>query len=147
MDNNVKNFKEFINENSNNSMFLGYHSSINFMTSGHYEASVLDTDLYPELIRHAYLGIISDYDEYLENDDIESMNNAFEERGLGFTFVSKYIIMGSPYQSSEYKYGDYLYKVYGDGSEILLDDINELEADIIVTDKPLYFEMVGEPSK
>lgn len=125
-----------------NKNFLGYHSSKNDMKNGLYKADVLDADDYSEVIRQAYMDIISDYDENLENEDYEGMNKVFEDGDYGFTYVSKEPIKASSFQSSKYKYGDYLYKVYGDGSEIVLDDHNELNAEIVVSKKPLYFEKV-----
>lgn len=136
-------FKKFLNENTKEyKVFLGYHSSHRNMIDGYYKSTVLDINHYSDVIRNAYMEIISDYDEYLENDDVEAMNNVFKKHGYGFTFVSKEPIVASSYQTSKYKYGDYLYKVYGDGSEILLDDINEIGADIVVTQQSLYFEKV-----
>ena len=138
----VKNFKQFVNENVENKTFLWYHSSRRDMVTGYYKSTVLDVSDYSDVIRNAYLEIISDNDEYLENDDVEAMNNIFKKNGYGFTFVSDEPIKGSAYQSSKYKYGDYLYKVYGDGNEILLDDVNEIGATIVVSKKPLYFEKI-----
>lgn len=137
-----KDFKQFVNENVNDRIFLGYHSSRNNMENGYYKSDVLNVSDYSDVIRSVYMDIISDYDEYLENDDTEGMNNVFEKNGYGFTFVSDKPIKASSFQSSEYKYGDYLYKVYGDGNEILLDDVNEIGATIVVSKKPLYFFQV-----
>lgn len=131
-----------INENFNNKVFLGYHSSKKNLKEGYYKGELLDTSNYYDVIRNAYIDIISDYDENLENDDIEQMNDVFGEMGYGFTYVSEYPIEASSYQSSKYKYGDYLYKIYGDGNEILLDDANELQATIVVSKNPLYFEKI-----
>jgi len=124
--------------------FLGYHSSKNNLKDGFYKSKVLDPERYSDVIKNAYMEIISDYDVNLENDDIDEMNNIFQENDYGFTFVSDKPIMGTNYQSSEYKYGDYLYKVYGDGNEILLDDVNEIGATIVVSKNQLYFEKVKE---
>jgi hypothetical protein len=137
-----KNFKQFVNENVNDKTFLGYHSSRNNMKNGYYKSGVLNISDYSDIIRSVYMDIISDYDEYLENDDTEGMNNVFEKNGYGFTFVSDKPIKASSFQSSEYKYGDYLYKVYGDSNEILLDDVNEIGATIVISKKPLYFFQV-----
>jgi hypothetical protein len=137
-----KNFKQFVNENVNDKTFLGYHSSRNNMKNGYYKSGVLNISDYSDIIRSVYMDIISDYDEYLENDDTEGMNNVFEKNGYGFTFVSDKPIKASSFQSSEYKYGDYLYKVYGDSNEILLDDVNENGATIVISKKPLYFFQV-----
>jgi hypothetical protein len=136
----VKNFKQFVNENTENKTFLGYHSSKRDMKDGLYKASVLNVSDYSDLIRSAYMDIISDYDENLENDDFEEMNNVFNKNGYGFTFVSNEPIKALSYQYDKYKYGDYLYKVFGDGNEILLDDPNEIGATIVVSKKPLYFK-------
>ncbi len=136
----VKNFKQFVNENTENKTFLGYHSSKRDMKDGLYKAPVLNVSDYSDLIRSAYVDIISDYDENLENDDFEEMNNVFNKNGYGFTFVSNEPIEASSYQYDNYKYGDYLYKVFGDGNEILLDDPNEISATIVVSKKPLYFK-------
>lgn len=138
----IKNFKKFINENVDNKILLGYHSSRRNMVSGYYKSDVLDLSDYSDVIRNAYMEIISDNDKYLENDDIKSMNNIFKKKGYGFTFVSNEPIKATSFQSTEYKYGDYLYKVYGDGNEILLDDINEIGSTIVVSKKPLYFEKI-----
>lgn len=133
-------FKEEIN--IANKKFLGYHSSEREMVDGLYKASVLDEEHYSDLIRSAYMDIISDYDNNLENDNIKKMNAIFRKNKYGFTFVSDEPIKASAYQASEYKYGDYLYEVFGDGSEILLDDHNEIGATIVVSKKPLYFKQV-----
>ena len=138
----IKNFTQFVNENIDSKTFLGYHSSRKDMKNGYYNSSVLNPSDYDDVIRNAYLEIISDYDEYLENNDIKGMNDVFDKYNYGFTFVSDEPIKGTPYQSTEYKYGDYLYKVYGDGNEILLDDVNEVNATIVVSKKPLYFEKI-----
>ena len=134
--------KEIILENIQNKNFLGYHSSKKNMANGYYKSNVLNLSDYSDVIRNAYMEIISDYDEYLEDDDVESMNKVFEKNGYGFKFVSNQPIKGTLYQSSEYNYGDYLYKVFGDGNEILLDDVNELNANIVVSKNPLYFEKI-----
>ncbi len=125
-----------------NKNFLGYHASKHDMKSGFYKGDVLDTDDYSEIVRQAYMDIISDYDKNLENDDYEAMNKVFKTKKYGFTYVSTKPIEASSFQSSKYKYGDHLYKVYGDGSEIILDDYNEINAEIVVSKKPLYFEKV-----
>ena len=124
--------------------FLGYHSSRRDMVNGYYKSTVLDVSDYSDVIRNAYMEIISDNDEYLENDDVEAMNNVFKKHGYRFTFVSNEPIKASAFQSSEYKNGDYLYRVYGDGNEILLDDVNEIRATIVVSKKPLYFEKIKQ---
>jgi len=136
----VKNFKHSINESMDNKIFLGYHSSKQNLKDGFYKADVLNVSHYSDLIRNSYMDIISDYDENLENNDFGGMNNVFRKKGYGFTFVSNKPIEASSYQYNEYKYGDYLYKVFGDGNEILLDDPNEIGATIVVSKKPLYFK-------
>lgn len=134
--------KPFINEGDKNELkFLGYHSS-NYDLSGFQQSEVLDPETYGDIIRTAYLEIISDYDEILENDDTEAMVASFEDRGLGFTYVSQEPIKGTAYQYQKYKYGDYLFKVYGNGGEYIIDDYNELSAEIIITNKALYFELI-----
>ena len=69
------------------------------------------------------------------------MADWFENEGYGFTFVSSNIIEGTAFQASKYKYGDYLYKVYGNGwpDDIEINDPNELNATIIMSKKPLRF--------
>jgi len=138
----LTNKSKYLYENEDNKTFLGYHSSRNDMSNGYYKGDILDSSDYSDVIRNSYMDIISDYDENIENDDIDGMNEVFETEGFGFTFVSNKPIKASSFQSSEYKYGDYLYKVYGDGSEILLDDVNELGATIVVSRKELYFEKI-----
>jgi hypothetical protein len=140
----IKSFNNFINENFDNKIFLGYHSSDKDIVSGYYKSTILNRQKYSNLIRDVYMEIISDYDENLENDDIDGMNNKFEELGYGFTFVSNNVITSSAYQTSKYKYGDFLYKVYGNGNEAILDDVNEIGANIVVSKKPLYFEKIDE---
>lgn len=125
---------------SNDKVFLGYHSSKRDVPDGYYKGKVLDPNHYSDVIREIYVEIISDWDENIENDDIDAMNEVFEQHDFGFTYVSRNPIDASSFQSEKYKYGNYLYKVYGDGDEILLDDYNEIHADIVVSKKPLYFE-------
>ena len=127
------------NFNRNKMVFLGYHSSMRNMESGFHKGDILDIENYSDVIRYAYSTFISDFDKYIENDDIEHMNKVFKKGGYGFTFVSKEPLKGY-YSIPNYKYGNYLYKVFGSGSEFLLDDINELYATIVISKKPLYFE-------
>jgi len=122
--------------------FLGYHSSKQGVESGYYKGPILDEREYGELIRNIYIDLIDDNDENVQNDDISGMNKAFNLKGWGFTFVSKHPIEASSYQHTKYKYGDNLYKVYGTGYETLVDDPNELNAEIIISDEPLYFEKI-----
>ena len=129
-----------IESESEKKEFLGYHSSNRKMNDGFYKGSILNINDYEEIIRYAYIEIISDYDENLENEDIKAMNEVFKENGYGFTFVSDNPIESTSFQYSNYKYGDYLYKVYGNGNEILLTDPNEIGANIVVSKEPLYFE-------
>jgi len=135
-----KTIKEHLNENTQGKTFLGYHSSKKNLSDGFYKSSTLDVTDYSDLIRSAYMDIISDNDKNIENDDFEKMNKVFNKKGYGFTFVSEKPIEATSYQYNKYKYGDYLYKVFGDGNEILLDDVNELGATIVVSKKPLYFK-------
>jgi hypothetical protein len=123
-------------------VFLGYHSS-DYELEGMNKGNILDSDDYSDVIRNAYMNIITDYDKNLENDNIEAMNRVFKKYKYGFTFVSDKPINASSFQRSKYKYGDNLYKVYGNGSEILLDDVNEINATIVVSKKPLYFEKIN----
>lgn len=127
-----------------NKVLLGYHASNRKMIDGMYNGIILDEDNYSDVIRNCYLEIISDNDEILENNDIEAMNNVFIEKGYKFTYVSEDIIEASSFQPGKYKYGDYLYKVYGQGDEILLDDPNEIKATIVVSQHPLYFQYLPE---
>jgi len=115
--------------------FLGYHSSqyeINETSKG----DILDSSTYSNLIRSAYIDFGGPYTK-----DIEEMADWFESEGYGFTFVSKDIIKGTAFQASKYKYGEYLYKVYGNGwpDDIEINDPNELDATIIMSKKPLRF--------
>lgn len=122
--------------------FLGYHSSNSSALDGLQKSDILDEDRYSELIRDIYIQIISDSDQAAQESDIDAMNEYFEEKGYGFTFVSDEPIKASSYQYTEYKYGDYLYKVYGTGKEIVLDDPNEIGAEIIISKAPLFFKKV-----
>jgi len=135
---------ERLNENTSNKTFLGYHSSKRNMSDGFYKSSVLNVSDYSDVIRNSYMEIISDNDKNIQNDDFEKMNKVFNKKGYGFTFVSEEPIEASAYQYNKYKYGDYLYKVFGDGNEILLDDVNEIGATIVVSKKPLYFKQEVE---
>lgn len=135
--------EEQYNNIIDNLTFLGYHSSKRELKSGFYKGSVLNEN-YDDIIRYAYMEIISDYDENLENDNFDGMRKTFDDLGYGFTFVSKTPIKASSWQSDEYKYGNNLYKVYGHGDEHILDDPNEINAEIIVSKNPLYFEKYVE---
>lgn len=122
--------------------FLGYHSSRKNVQSGYYKGPLLDEREYGELIRSIYADQIG-YDENVENDDIAGMNQIFKSKGWGFTFISKHPIEASVFQYTKYKYGDNLYKVYGTGYETLVDDPNELNAEIVISSEPLYFEKIN----
>jgi hypothetical protein len=130
-----------IEDTRNNMVFLGYHSS-DYDLSGFEQGEVLDVDTYADVLRNTYLELISDGDEIITSGDPQKIADAFEDMGYTFTYVSSEPIMASPFQSCKYKYGDYLFKVYGDGSELKTDDYNEINAEIILTKKPLYFELV-----
>lgn len=132
---------KFINE-SDDKHFLGYHSSKRDVPDGYYKGKVLDPSHYEDVIKYVYTEVISDWDENIENDDVDAMNEVFEQHGYGFTYVSRTPIEASQFQYEKYKYGNHLYKVYGDGDEILLDDYNEINADIVVSKTPLYFEKI-----
>lgn len=133
-----------LNEVFDQKNFLGYHSSKRNLTDGYYKGETLNVNIYDDLIRNIYIDIISDYDENLENNDVEAMNKVFHEAGLGFTFVSRQPIEASSFQREKYKYGDYLYEVYGNGDEILVDDPNEINAEIVISKTPLYFKKISE---
>lgn len=135
--------RKIVEDIQGNKVLLGYHSSKRNLKEGYYKGSILDLS-YDDVIRNAYMEIISDYDENLENNYVNEMNNVFEEYGYGFTYVSQKPIEASPYQASKYKYGDYLYEVYGNGSEILIDDVNEINATIVVSKDPLYFKPINQ---
>lgn len=120
--------------------FLGYHSSkhkIKEISKG----ETLDSSIYSDLIRNTYIDHGGVYTE-----DVDEMAEWFENEGYSFTFVSNDIIEGSAFQSSAYKYGDYLYKVYGNGwpHDIEINDPNELGATIIMSKKPLRFELQND---
>lgn len=117
--------------------FLGYHSSSSPRLEGLQKGDVLDEDRYEELIREIFI-------TYFQESDIsvEQMNEYFEDKGYGFTFVSDKPIRASSFQHTEYKYGDYLYKVYGTGKEMVADDPNEVNAEIIISKAPLLFKKV-----
>ena len=130
-------YKSFINE-SVKKTFLGYHSSKSNI-EGLNKGDILDVDDYKDIIRNAYLELIAEQDI-----SIEKMNLYFKKNKYGFTFVSDTILNAPSFQYSKYKYGDYLYEAYGDGSEHLLDDVNELNATIVVSKSPLYFKKIRE---
>jgi hypothetical protein len=134
--------KIILNESIDNKYqnnFLGYHSSRKNIPNGLSKGEPL-SEIYEELIRTFFIEYIDDNQEY----NIDEMIEVFNENGFGFTFVSKYPIESSVRQNTKYKYGNNLYKVYGNGREYLLDDINEIDATLVVSKNPLYFERVGE---
>lgn len=133
-----------LNEIADSKNFLGYHSSKRNLTDGYYKGATLDLETYDDLIRSIYMEVISDYDENLENDDYEAMNNVFHSAGYGFTFVSREPIEASSFQHDKYKYGDYLYGIYGDGNEMVVDDPNEINAEIVISKNPLYFKKISD---
>jgi hypothetical protein len=136
---NVDESKE-LTENENGKIFYGYHATKHDFKNGLYKGQIDIT--YPEAIRETYQNIISEYDKNIENDDIGKMGKILENKGYGFTFVSSEPIKASSFQSGQYKYGEYLYKVYGKGNELILDDYNEINAEIVVSKHPLYFEKI-----
>jgi len=137
----VKSFNKNITEDNEKKQFLGYHSSRIDLKDGWYKGDLLDENIYEDLIRDIY-GEFFDYDQNVEDNNTKKMNAKFKKNKYGFTFITKYPIESTPYQTTKYKYGDYLYKVYGHGNEILIDDQNELNAEIVVSSKPLYFEKI-----
>ena len=144
MKNRVTEIRKFINgvrrlmESEGGDVFLGYHSS-DYDLSGMEKGEVLDSDMYPELLRSAWIDFAEERDA-----DPEEMAEWFEDKGYGFTFVSDDPIEASPYQTSKYKYGDYLFKVYGTGKELLMDDPNEIGATIVLSKDPLKFVLVED---
>ena len=133
-----------LNEMFDQKNLLGYHSSKRNLTDGYYKGDTLNINTYDDLIREIYMNIISDYDKNLENNDVEAMNNVFHEAGFGFTFVSRQPIEASSFQREKYKYGDYLYEVYGNGNETIVDDPNEINAEIVISKNPLYFKKISD---
>ena len=127
-------------ESFNYKEFLGYHSSKRNLNNGEYLGVILNSETYIDIIRYLYMELISDYDEILENNDIEKMNNVFIKNNYRFTYVSDKPINSSIMQNTKYKYGNYLYKVYGTGEEILITDPNEINATIVASKNPLYLE-------
>lgn len=107
----------------------------------------LDEEEHSDVIKNIYIDIISDSDEIAQSEDISAMNEKLEDLGYGFLFVSKESIKASSFQSSKYKYGNYLYEVYGTGDEHILDDPNELYVEIVMTKKPLLFKEIDSPEK
>jgi hypothetical protein len=126
--------------------FMGYHSS-RHRIEGFKEGADLDIDQYEELGRNIwneYLGDIGSDIDWDDDDDVIRAFDSMNER-YHFLFVSRNPIEASSFQTSKYKYGDNLYKVYAKkGSYLLADDPNELEAEIIIQKRgiPLYFEKV-----
>ena len=123
--------------------FLGYHST-NSDLDGLTPGEVLSPDDYEDVLWRTYTEYFYDTGELVENRDIDGIAEWFEENGYSFTYVSSEPIMGSAYQASKYKYGENLFKVFGDGKELLMDDYNELNATIILSKNPLFFERVDE---
>lgn len=137
------NYLKTYNENKNTNILLGFHSSKLGSISGLNKGVILNEERYSDIIKYAYMEIISDYDKNIETDNISAMNKAFSKKNYGFTYVSKYPIKGSAFQPEKYKYGNYLYEVYGTGLEFLLDDPNEVNAEIIVSKNPLFFKLIS----
>lgn len=142
---NIKNiikeeFNNIVNENGTHNIFLGYHSSDGVMEK-YEQPELLDEKQYDDVIRNIYNELFNNPDDI----DISDMNEKFEELGFGFLFVSTEPIKASPYQASKYKYGDYLYEIYGTGKEHVFDDPNELNAEIIMTKEPLHFKNIDSP--
>lgn len=123
-------------------VFYGFHSSKKEMSNGFYRGKI--DKRYEDIIIDAYQNLISDYDDNLESRDFDKMAEILEKKGYFFTYVSKEPIEASAFQYDKYKYGDHLYKVYGTGDELLLNDPNELSAEVIVSKNPLYIKKVEE---
>lgn len=109
--------------------FLGYHST-NSKFNNLDEGSYIDAN-YNDYVRETYYNLYS-YDELLENSDYDSMADKLNEDGHTMLFVSDYVIESPNDYRSKYKYGDFLYKVYGKyGDYTIVDDPNEINASII----------------
>ena len=119
--------------------FYGYHSSKTSFND-QYSKGPIDPQ-YEEAILKAYQTYIAEYDDNVVNEDYEAMASELEDNGFGFTFVST---KGPLMIGDKYKYGDNLYKIYGDEDVFKVDDTNELNADIIIAKKPLYFKRVKD---
>ncbi len=130
-----------LTENSH-SHFLGYHSSRKEYADGLHKGNVLDLNTYEDIIPRLYSELITDWDKNIETNNVRAMNNVFLKRKLSFTFVSSKPIEASSFQYLKYKYGNFLYEVYGDGTETVLDDPNEINAEIVVSKNPLFFKQV-----
>jgi len=137
--------------------FLGYHSSKQKNLEG-FTATYYFHDDHIQRIREIYYHSISYNSEYYrsdfpsnewdsEDDIIDFMNEAINEEGYRVTYVSTEPIKASNFQAGKYKYGDYLYKVYGKPNtyHIIYDPV-EINAEIIIykEEHPLYFKPLEE---
>lgn len=120
--------------------FMGYHSQRNFVTNGFYDGGI--ERQYEEFITNSYSNYFSDT-KLIEANDIEGMAQALEKAGYHFVFVSQTPLESvSGMQTTKWKYGDYLYKIYAKPDQDItkFDDINELGATVLVTKDGLYFK-------
>lgn len=129
-------------ENKDNLDFLGYHSSKRNI-QGYSFMEYNDHDY--QRVREVFLNSVASSHEALETGEVEDMINVIEEKGIGVTFISDKPIEGSNFQAEKYKYGNNLYKVYGDESNVvMLPDTHELSATMVIYNKEnkLYFEKI-----
>lgn len=133
-------FNSFINEKSGLE-FLGYHSSKQKL-SGFNSFDYNDSNF--ERVREVFLYAVPtstpDYQKAL--NDIDMMLEIIDDLGICVTFLSEEPIQSSNFQSSRYKYGNNLYKVYGKKIIGILDDYFEINAIMVIyyQKNPLYFE-------
>lgn len=129
---------------------MGYHSTNLILDNGLKAPEILDTDQYPELAWEVFYNSVPtaypDFNEILDTRDTDRMYEAFEELGIKVLFTSDQPIEATAYQGNQkWKYGKYLYRIYGTGQETILDDPNgEIGAQVIVTKKALRWERVPD---
>ena len=146
----ITKYKDFLFEKNDNMIFLGYHVSMNIIKNGYSKGVTLDEYDYFMVIQDAYIKIygndldvdIDELDDDEKEEIIVTMNDKLNSDDYGFTFVSEYPIERRDNQTSLFRYGNYVYMVYGDGSELIIQDEITEGANIIVSKKPLYFKNV-----
>jgi hypothetical protein len=129
---------------TNYKLFLGYHITRNNNLDGLNKGLILEENEHCDLIKYLYFKI---FENELNDDDSNKLNpydlnEEFEEYGYHFTNVSNKYILDFKTNKSKYLCGKFIYLVYGNGSELILNNPEENSCKIIVSKNNLLFKKI-----